>query len=56
MVSLCGKRKCCPQMVREKEFYVITDDYGGTVKLTEEELNCIEKAKKVLDDEQNADF
>lgn len=52
MVSLCGRKgRCCPQMVKEGTLYVITDDYGGTVKLTEDEINTIAEAKKVVDNE-----
>jgi len=39
-INLCGKGKCCPKLVitRDKNLkFKITDDYEGTVKLTDDE-------------------
>ena len=50
MVSLCGRKgRCCPQMNKSKGTYTITDDYGGKIVLTSDEVDNIAEAKKQLD-------
>ena len=38
IVSLCGRAKCCATVETTKDGYVIRDDFGGQVKLTNEEM------------------
>lgn len=46
-INLCSN-KCCPTIRRDGEHWVIADDYGGSVKLTDEELNNLIKTKAEL--------
>lgn len=48
-IAICGGRKCCPTMDKKEGKYIITDDFGGKVKLEEEEVKNILKAKAQLD-------
>lgn len=39
-INLCGRGKCCPKLAitRDKKLrFQITDDFGGLVKLTDDE-------------------
>ena len=38
-VSLCRGRNCCPQLIIENDQYTITDDLGGRVVLTKQNLD-----------------
>ena len=38
-VSLCRGRSCCPQLIIENDQYIITDDFGGRVVLTKQNLD-----------------
>jgi hypothetical protein len=38
---LCSEGKCCPEVVVKDGTIVITDDDGGKVKLTEEQLRIL---------------
>lgn len=38
-VSLCRGRSCCPQLIVENNQYIITDDFGGRVVLTKQNLD-----------------
>ena len=40
-IRLCGGRSCCPLVTKEEDGYTITDDYGGSVKLTFDEMRMI---------------
>ena len=53
MVSLCGRKgRCCPSLNKTGENeYTITDDFGGSVKLTNDQLSTILDAKKIVDNE-----
>ena len=45
-VMLCGGKKCCPivGIPTDAEKYVtITDDFGGSVKLTKEQMKLLKK-------------
>lgn len=44
-MKLCGRGKCCAEINVIDEGYEITDDYGGSVILTEEELKQLKKYK-----------
>ena len=38
---LCSEGKCCPEVVVDKDTVVITDDDGGKVKLTREQVKIL---------------
>ena len=44
-ITLCGKPSCCPTVHVEEENVVLRDDYGGEVKLTQEEFERL----KIID-------
>ncbi len=35
-VRLCGSQGCCPEVVKGESEVVMTDDFGGQVRLTHE--------------------
>ena len=39
--NLCRGSRCCATIEFDGEFFIITDDYGGIVKLTIEELHSL---------------
>jgi len=39
--KLCGEGKCCPEVEVNKDEIVITDDDGGRVKLTREQVKIL---------------
>ena len=43
-ISLCKKKKCCARLSWSKEYkeYIIEDDHRGVVRLTKDELKCLE--------------
>lgn len=41
--SLCESCEKCPEVVVEDDVYHITDDYGGHVKLTRDEIDTLIK-------------
>lgn len=42
----CRKNSNCPTIYPKNEGYEITDDFGGKVKLTDEEFFMMDKAVK----------
>ncbi|MCU0639022.1 MAG: hypothetical protein MUF59_04035 [Candidatus Krumholzibacteria bacterium] len=38
---LCSEGKCCPEVVVDKDIITITDDDGGQVKLTKEQVRIL---------------
>ncbi len=52
-INLCSNR-CCPTIAREGELWIITDDYDGRVRLTDEELESLIKAKDELTEKRLA--
>ena len=47
-INLCSNR-CCPTIERDgKGFWIITDDYGGKVHLSEEELENLIRIKEEI--------
>jgi len=40
-VKLCGDDGCCPEVRREGSMFVITDDFGGEVRLTASEAEAL---------------
>ncbi len=38
---LCSEGKCCPEVVINDGIVTITDDEGGMVRMTEEQLNIL---------------
>lgn len=44
---LCGKGDCCPKVIIKKDQVVITDDYGGRVKLTHKEYAILKEKIKI---------
>lgn len=38
-VSLCRKSTCCPQLIIENDQYIITDNFGGRVLLSKDNLD-----------------
>ena len=48
-ILLCKKGSCCPKVIQEDEGTVrITDDFGGEIKLTSDELDMLSEAIEVL--------
>jgi hypothetical protein len=46
-IMLCRKNSCCPKVITEESGNIkITDDFGGEVKLTKDE---VEMLKELLD-------
>ena len=43
-ITLCGKGRCCPVAKVDGDNITITDDYGGSVKLTTEHIRALWKA------------
>ena len=43
---LCSEGKCCPKVIVEEEIVTITDDEGGQVKLTKEEIRILSEKLK----------
>lgn len=43
-VRLCGKKRCCPEIKKQDNNFIITDDYNGKVTLTEEEFLMLREA------------
>ena len=39
--NLCSEGKCCPEVVVDNDVIVITDDDGGQVKLTREQVKIL---------------
>lgn len=39
--KLCSEGKCCPEAIVDKDTVVITDDDGGKVKLTKEQVRIL---------------
>ena len=39
--KLCGEGKCCPEVEVKNDEIVITDDFGGKVKLTREQVRIL---------------
>jgi len=37
-IYICGRAKCCPKLVKEKNYWKIIDDFGGSVKMTKTQL------------------
>lgn len=46
--TLCGKKGCsCPQVISHEDGGItINDDYGGSVRLTKEELRILREQTK----------
>jgi len=42
-VVLCGGRKCCAEVTTTDYGYEISDDFGGSVQLTKEEMELLKK-------------
>jgi len=42
-IVLCGRGRCCPTIEKEADGYRITDDFGGMVLLTEENIKVLKK-------------
>jgi hypothetical protein len=40
-VVLCSGSKCCPEALIDGDLVKITDDDGGTVKLTKEQVKIL---------------
>ncbi len=40
-IMLCSSSKCCPEALIDGDIVRITDDDGGTVKLTREQLKML---------------
>ena len=38
---LCSEGKCCPEVFVDKDIITITDDDGGQVKLTKEQVRIL---------------
>jgi len=36
--KLCSEGKCCPEVTVKDDQVIITDDFGGKVKLTREQV------------------
>ena len=50
-ILLCCGKGGCPILAKEKDGSItITDDYGNTVKMQEEEAQLIQNALKQLED------
>lgn len=45
----CGKGRCPAIKKNNNNEYTLTDDYGGKVKLTKDQLSVIQEALKELD-------
>ena len=46
--NLCGRGACCPHLHdNEDGTFTITDDYGGKVKLTKDELQQLQSLKVI---------
>jgi hypothetical protein len=43
-VRLCRRGSCCPIVEKTSDGYSIVDDFGGRVKLTEEQFNILQDA------------
>ena len=48
-VRLCKTGSCCPIVEKTEEGYNISDDFGGKVKLTEEQFSMLKDAEKALE-------
>ena len=40
-ITLCGKGRCCPVAKIDGDTVTITDDYGGSVRLTTEQIKVL---------------
>ena len=52
-ILLCCGRGRCPAIKRneeENDSYIITDDFGGSIKLDSKQLNAISEALEKLND------
>ena len=38
---LCSEGKCCPEVIVDRDKIIITDDDGGQVKLTREQVKIL---------------
>ncbi len=38
---LCSEGKCCPEVTVDRDTVIITDDDGGKVKLTKEQVRIL---------------
>jgi hypothetical protein len=53
--TLCGRGACCPTLIdNEDGTFTITDDYGGKVKLTKEQLIQLQALRIYNEDSSRA--
>ena len=47
-IILCGRGRCCPKITKkissDGDYFIITDDYNGSVKLSKEETKELKEA------------
>ncbi len=39
--KLCSEGKCCPEVTVKEDQVIITDDFGGKVRLTKEQFRIL---------------
>tara|TARA_B100002019_G_C20739969_1_gene343487 strand:+ start:138 stop:320 length:183 start_codon:yes stop_codon:yes gene_type:complete len=44
IVLQCGRGRCCPEIIKNKNNFIIKDDYKGEVKLNLEQIKLLQKA------------
>ena len=44
----CGDKKCCPVVKFNKKTITLTDDFGGKVKLTNDQAKALRNALAIL--------
>jgi hypothetical protein len=44
IVLQCGRGRCCPEIIKNKDNFIIKDDYQGEVKLNLEQIKLLKEA------------
>ncbi|NDG51972.1 MAG: hypothetical protein EBY39_02950 [Flavobacteriia bacterium] len=50
IVLQCGRGRCCPEIIKKENNFIIKDDYNGEVKLNQEQIKLLQKAISDLTD------
>lgn len=40
-MTLCSEKSCCPTVEKQDGIFIIKDDFGGSVSLSEKELSML---------------
>ena len=43
-IALCRAGSCCPSIEKSEKGYTLTDDFGGSISLNQEEFRLLSKA------------